>query len=58
MQEVKCSCKNAFQDKHYGQQMRAVTPVNKSRDLKTKMVQKVRCTSCAKEHQAPVNYES
>ena len=40
------------------QRMRAVTPVNKSRDAKTKVVQTVRCTVCAKEHPAPVGYES
>ena len=56
-QEVKCSCKHAFQDREYGKGMRAVTPMNKSKDSKSGKVQRVRCTVCAAERNAPEGYE-
>lgn len=55
--EVKCNCKNAFQDREYGKSMRAVTPGNKAKDPKSGKVQRVRCTVCAAEHSAPEGYE-
>lgn len=57
-QEVKCTCKNDFQDREYGNGMRACTPVNKSKDSKSGKVQRVRCTVCAAERNAPEGYES
>lgn len=54
-QEVKCVCKNAFQDKEYGVGMRACTPVNKSK--KDGKVMRVRCTACGAEHDAPAGYK-
>lgn len=56
-QEVKCYCKNDFQDREYGKGMRACTPVNKSKDLKTKQVKRVRCRACGVEHDAPEGYK-
>jgi len=57
-QEVKCSCKHDSQDREYGKGMRACTPVNKSKDVKSGNVQRVRCTVCAAEHAAPEGFEA
>lgn len=55
-QQVKCSCKHEFQDSEYGKGMRACTPVMKSKDPKSGKVQRVRCTVCAAERDAPEGF--
>ncbi len=51
--KIKCTCKHAFQDGEYGKGIRVVTPIDKSKHPQTHKIQRVRCTACGKEHDAP-----
>ncbi len=51
--KIKCTCKHAFQDGEYGKGIRVVTPIDNSKHPQTHKIQRVRCTACGKEHDAP-----